>query len=66
MKKKKFFGGSLRNPFIQGSMVIYAWMLSKDVVSAVLSLLSEMSPLIGRHSAVQPKVKGLNLWPNKI
>ena len=37
-------------------------MLSKDVVLAVLlSLLSEMSPFIGRHSAGQPKSMGMIL-----
>ena len=38
-------------------LYFYPWILSKDVVLAiqytVLSLLSEMSHLIGRHSTVQ-------------
>ena len=40
------------------------WIHSKeDVVLAVLSLLSETSPLIGQHSAVQPKGMGLTQTP---
>ena len=40
--------------------VIRPWILSKVVVCAVLSLLSEMRPLIGRHNAIQSKGMGLD------